>query len=95
MWKAVLFNMAAVKQQIITRTPFKKQADVIAGILRTNPILNDDEKASLNETVGVLTWLNQLQIHWVDTGKQEIPDHIQKQVFDGRAAQKMVVQQST
>ncbi len=83
--------MAAVKQQQITRTPFKKQADIIAAILRTNPIINDDDKASLNETVGVLTWLNQLQIHWVDTGNQEIPDHIQKQVFEGRTAQKMVV----
>jgi len=85
--------MAAVKEQKITRTPFKKQADVIAAILRTNPIINDEDKASLNETVGVLTWLNQLQIHWVDTGKQEIPDHIQKQVFEGRTAQKMASQQ--
>ena len=84
----------AVKQQQITRTPFKKQADVIAGILRTNPILNDDEKSSLNETVGVMNWLNQLQIHWVDGGK-DIPDDIRKQIFEGRPAQKMVPQTST
>ena len=84
--------MAAVKVQNITRTPFKKQADVIAGILRTNPILNDDEKASLNETVGVMSWLNQLQIHWVDSNATEIPDDIRKQIFEGRPAQKMIVQ---
>ena len=83
--------MASNKEQKFTKTPFKHQADVISGILRTNPILNDDEKASLNETVGILIWLNQLQVHWVDGGKG-IPDPIQKQIFDERKPQRLAAQ---
>lgn len=80
----------ALKAQTFTKTPFKKQADVIAAILRTNPIINDDEKTSLNETVGVLTWLNQLQLFWAEGG-QGIPEHIEKQIFIERHAQKITV----
>ena len=71
------------KEQKFTKTPFKKQAGVIAAILRTNPILNDDEKASMTETVGVLTWLNQLQLHW-ETGAKDPPQEIGKHLFVGR-----------
>ena len=85
-------DMPAPKEQPVSRTPFKKQAGVISAMLNTNPILNDDEKASLKETVGVLTWLNQLQIHWADGGS-DIPDHIKKQLFDDRKAQKPAVVQ--
>lgn len=81
----------AQKEQSFTKTPFKKQASIISSILNTNPIINDDEKASLNETVGVLTWLNQLQIHWADGGTG-IPDHVQKQIFEGRSPQKVAPQ---
>jgi hypothetical protein len=81
--------MPIVKEQKFTKTPFKKQADVIAGILRVNPILNDDEKKSLNETVGVLTWMNQLQLHW-EAGKKDMPDTITKHIFEGRKPEKVV-----
>lgn len=73
----------AVKEQKFTKTPFKKQADIIAGIARTNPVMNDDEKASLMETVGVLTWLNQLQLHW-KKGGEGTPDVIYERIFEGR-----------
>jgi hypothetical protein len=76
------------KDQKFTKTAFKKQAQVVSDILRMNPILNDDEKASLNETVGVLTWLNQLQLHWAGGGKG-IPDQIQAQLFDSRTPEKL------
>ena len=78
----------AIKQQTFTKTPFKKQAEVIASLLRTNPILNDDEKASLTETVGVLTWINQLQLHW-ETGATDTPEQIGKHIFEGRKPVKM------
>jgi hypothetical protein len=78
----------ASKQQVISRTPFKKQAEILATVLRTNPIFNDDEKASLNETVGVLTWLNQLQLQWGDSGKKTVPADIEAQLFAGRPALK-------
>lgn len=83
----------APKAQLFTKTPFRKQASIISGILNTNPIINDDDKASLQETVGVLTWLNQLQIHWADGGK-DIPDEVKKQIFEGRKPQKTVAQSS-
>jgi hypothetical protein len=78
-----------VKEQKFTKTPFKKQADVISGVLRTNPILNDDEKKSLQETVGVLTWLNQLQLHWAG-GNEGLPESIRLQIFEGRKPEKVV-----
>lgn len=77
----------AQKTQTFTKTSFKKQAEVISNFTRTNPILNDDEKASLNESVGVLTWMNQLQLHWANGG-QGIPDDISKQLFQGRSPEK-------
>jgi hypothetical protein len=76
--------MAFVKDQKFTKTPFKKQADVLSSFLRTNPMVNDDEKASLQETVGVLTWLNMLQIHWDKTKTTEIPKEIHEKLFEGR-----------
>lgn len=78
-----------IKEQKFTKTPFKKQAETISSILRTNPILNDDEKRSLQETVGVLTWLNQLQLHWV-SGNEGVPESIKTQIFDGRKPEKVV-----
>lgn len=83
------------KQQPFTKTPFKRQADVISGVLRTNPIINDEEKQALQESIGVLTWLNQLQIHWADNKGKGIPDHIHKQLFDERTAQKPVPNQQS
>lgn len=75
--------MALNKAQKFTKTSFKSQADTIASVLRTNTILNDDEKASLNESVGVLTWMNQLQLHW-EAGNKDIPDNMRAQIFEGR-----------
>jgi hypothetical protein len=68
------------------KTGFSVQAKVISGLLRTNPILNDDEKRSLTETIGVLTWLNQLQVHW-EAGGEGLPKAIYQQVFEGRKGQ--------
>jgi len=76
----------AIKEQKFTKTPFKKQAEIISSILRQNPMINDSDKESLNETVGVLTWMNQLQLHWSSGGKG-IPDQLYGQIFEGRAAQ--------
>jgi hypothetical protein len=76
----------AVKEMKFTKTPFRKQGEVISGILKTNPILNDDEKASLNETVGLLQWLNQLQIHWAG-GNDGIPPALMEHIFAGRKPQ--------
>lgn len=89
--KSVLYSMATTSESVQTgsKTPFKRQADVISGILRTNPIINDDEKTSMRETIGVLTWLNQLQLHMADGGK-EIPENIYNQIFEGRKPQKIV-----
>jgi hypothetical protein len=84
----------APKAQSFTKTPFKKQASVISAILNTNPIINDEDKASMQETVGILTWLNQLQLHWAAGGK-DIPEGVQKQIFEGRKPQKTVVQDVT
>lgn len=84
--------MALNKEQKFTKTPFKRQADVINSILRQNPILNDDEKKSMQETVGVLTWLNQLQVHWTDGGVG-IPTEIAGHIFEGRTPQKTTVSQ--
>lgn len=66
------------------------QAKAISSILKTNPILNDDEKSSLNETVGVLTWLNQLQLGWKDKKEPDaaIPEEIRQRIFEGREPQK-------
>lgn len=75
--------MALNKAQKFTKTSFKHQADTIASVLRTNTILNDEEKASLNESVGVLTWMNQLQLHW-EAGNKDIPDNMRAQIFEGR-----------
>ena len=83
------WNMAVQKEHVITRTPFKKQASVISSLLATNSIINDDERASLNETVGVLTWMNELQKHWADGGK-DIPENIKKHLFESRPPQKTV-----
>jgi hypothetical protein len=82
----------ALKQQPISRTPFQVQANVLASVLRTNPLLSDEEKVSLMETVGALTWLNQLQISWETTKTQKIPAELQKHLFEGRLPQKLVVQ---
>ena len=80
--------MPITKDQNFKPTPFKAQANVVASLLKTNPILNEDEKASLNETVGVLNWLNQLQVHWADGGK-DIPEDIRARIFEGRVPQKL------
>jgi hypothetical protein len=72
-----------IRAQKFTKTPFKKQADVLAGLLRNNPMMNDDEKASMAETVGVLTWLNQLQLHWA-AGNDHVPPDIHAHIFEGR-----------
>jgi hypothetical protein len=85
--------MAVQKEHVITRTPFKKQASIISTVLSSNSIINDDERASLNETVGVLTWMNELQKHWADGG-EGIPDNIKKHLFENRAPQKTVAQKS-
>jgi hypothetical protein len=83
------------KEQKITRTSFKQQADVIAALLRTNPMINDSDKLSMNETVGVLIWLNQLQLQWEAESKpgsndeahqanQARLDSIYDKIFSGR-----------
>lgn len=82
----------AQRQQTFTKTPFKTQAAVIQTVLRTNPIFNDDEKASLQETIGILTWLNQLQLHWDVTKKSVIPDDIKAHIFEGRTPIKMTAE---
>ena len=84
--------MAIVKEQKFTKTPFKKQADVLSAILRTNPMMNDDEKVSVQETVGVLTWLNMLQIHWAKNKDQAgtVPPEISEKIFEGRGPQSPV-----
>lgn len=79
--------MAIIKQQKFTKTSFKAQADVIGNVMRTNTVLTDEEKASLNETFGLLTWMNQLALHW-ESGKTDIPDNIRAQVFEGRSGVK-------
>lgn len=63
-------------------------------MLANNAVINDEEKESLNETVGVLTWLNELQKHWADGG-EGIPDNIKKHLFENRTPQKLVVGQSS
>jgi len=78
------------KEQKFTKTPFKKQADVISSILRTNPMLNDDDKRSMQETVGVLTWMNQLQLYWAGGGSGIVPSNIHAQIFEGRKPEKVV-----
>lgn len=92
--KNLFFWYMAQKQQSFTKTPFKRQANIIAALLNTNPIVNDDEKASLNETAGVLVWLNQLQLHW-ESGKEGIPPDIMKHIFDGRTPTKQAAQSET
>ncbi len=82
--------MPFVKEQKFTKTPFKKQADVLSAFLRTNPIVNDDEKTSIQETVGVLTWLNMLQLHWTknkvtSVPKEVIPEDMFDKIFGGRS----------
>ena len=60
------------REQKFTKTPFKKQAEVLSSLLRTNPMINDDDKVSMNETVGVLTWLNQLQLFCAPKGVESL-----------------------
>jgi len=81
--------MALNKAQKFTKTSFKAQADAIGNILRTNTLLSDEEKASLNETFGVLTWMNQYQLHQ-EAGNKDIPENIRAQIFDGRPGVKPV-----
>lgn len=83
--------MALNKEQTFTKTSFKAQAAVISDLLRTNPMIDDDNKRSLNETVGVLTWLNQLQLHWAGGGAGT-PEDISRHLFEGREGQPNVTQ---
>lgn len=82
--------MPFIKEQKFTKTPFKKQADVLTQLLRTNPILNDEDKTSIQETVGVLIWLNQVQIHWVKNKTTDIPADLAAHIFEGRKPQSPV-----
>ena len=75
-------------QNKFTKTAFSAQASVITGLVREGTMISDEEKASLNETVGVLTWLNQLQMIWSPEGKG-IPENVTKQLFDGRSPVKI------
>ena len=76
-------------QEKFTKTSFRQQADVISSLLRTNPILNEEDKRSMQETVGVLHWLNQIQLGFAE-GKTEISAEITEHIFGGRKPQSAV-----
>jgi len=79
------------KEQSFPKTSFLKQAGVISSLIRTNPIMNDSDKASMQETVGVLHWLNQAQLK-LATGSRELPLEIVEHIFGGRNPQQPVPQ---
>ena len=74
----------------ITRTTFKAQAALVQRFAQ-NPTLTAEELGSLHETAGALLWLNQLQLHWA-SGHRDVPADIYKHLFDGRPAQRLVVE---
>jgi hypothetical protein len=78
----------AKNQQKFTKTPFSEQARIVSVVAREGIGISDEDKVSLSETVGVLTWLNQLQLSWSPEGKG-IPENISKQLFEGRSPVKV------
>ena len=73
-----------MSQQKTSVTPFVQQASVLKGVLSGAQSV-DEQRVSIIETIGVLTWLNQLQAHWAQGGTG-IPEAINEKLFAHRSA---------